>query len=121
MTRWIATCARWRALVLLPLLMAVAIPGTGESVSGTVEVLHGLAKQLFTAGGAPSFLAAVPFEIGSQDDPTEAGRRALATTYTTATPNFVVLGLVNEQGLMLYHQIIPGDVLTMTRRLGARP
>jgi len=31
MTRWIATCARWRALVLLPLLMAVAIPGTGRT------------------------------------------------------------------------------------------
>src|SRR5207237_9118809 len=31
MTRWIATCARWRALVLLPLLMAGAIPGPGRT------------------------------------------------------------------------------------------
>lgn len=87
--------------------------------SGTFEVLHGLMKQLFTRDGAPSFLAAAPFQMGEKESPVEAGRRALAVTYTTGTPNFVVLGLVEEQRLLLYHQIIPGEVLTMTRKLGA--
>jgi len=91
------------------------------AISGTVEIMHALAKQLFTRAGAPSFLAAVHFEIGSETNIEDAGRRALAVTYTTATPNFVVLGLVKKQNLIIYHQLIPGEVLTITRKLGARP
>ena len=91
------------------------------ALTGTGEVLKGLAMQLFTSGGAPSFLAAVPFDVGEKDDVADAGRRALAVTYTTATPNFVVLGVIEEQRLMLYHQIVPGDVIAVTRKLGARP
>jgi hypothetical protein len=91
------------------------------AISGTGEIMHALAKQLFTRAGAPSFLAAVHFEMGSEKNIEDAGRRALAITYTTATPNFIVLGLVKKQNLMIYHQLIPGEVLTITRKLGARP
>lgn len=90
------------------------------AVSGTVEVLQGLARRLAGARRAPSFLAAVRFDVGGAD-PAEAGRRALVVTYTTATPNFIVLGPIPEQHLLLYHQIIPGDVRKMTANLGARP
>lgn len=93
----------------------------GYLVSGTGEVFIALAHQLFAHKGAASLLAKVPFEIGDKEDPAEAGRRALATFYTTATPNFVVLGLIEEQGVMLYHQVLPGKVLTMAKELGARP
>lgn len=89
-------------------------------ITGTGEIFHGLAKQLFTAGGAPSTLRAVPFVVGGHDSESTA-RRALAVTYTTITPNFIVLGIVSEQGLMLYHQILPGKVLPITKQLGARP
>jgi multisubunit Na+/H+ antiporter MnhE subunit len=88
-------------------------------VSGTVEVLHGLSKQLFTRAGAPSFLAAVPFRTGNPRSLATHGRCALAVTYTTATPNFIVIGIIEEQKLLLYHQILPGEVITMTRNLGA--
>lgn len=90
-------------------------------IRGTGEVLHGLARQLFTRGGAPSVVAAVHFDIGPERSPQDAGRRALAISYTTATPNFIILGLVKEQKLMIFHQIIPGEVPSMTRNLGAKP
>ena len=89
-------------------------------VTGTAQVLLGLWQQL-AGGGADSRLATVPFDTGNPVDPAAAGRRALAVTYTTATPNCIVLGLVEDQGRMLYHQILPGPLPTMTRRLGARP
>lgn len=116
---------------------------------GTWEILCGLGMQLFQPGGAPSWILAVPFEIG-RDDPQSAARRALAVAYTTATPNFVVLGTwpdpserkdpeprgpdlqppspshqvkpaEPEQGLLLYHQIKRGEVLEMVKKLGANP
>jgi multisubunit Na+/H+ antiporter MnhE subunit len=90
------------------------------ALEGTWEILQGLAIQLFTRKGAQSFIGAVPFDVG-QDQPRPAGRRALAVAYTTITPNFVVLGIVHAQGLLLYHQIVPGKVRAMTRHLGARP
>jgi hypothetical protein len=91
------------------------------AVSGTVEVLQGLAKQLFSPGGAPNYLAAVRYDMGSRDDPADCGRRALEITLSTATPNFIILGFVDRQDLLLYHQITPGEVRVMTRKLGARP
>lgn len=89
------------------------------AIDGTFEVLQGLCKQLFTRAGAPSFVAAVPFTIGNDNSLYSHGRRALAITYTTATPNFIVLAIIEDQKLLLYHQIVPGEVLTMTRNLGA--
>ena len=91
------------------------------ALTGTAQVLQGLWKQLAHPNRASTVLAAVPFDMGEADDRRAAGRRALAVTLTTATPNFVVLGLVEEQGVMLYHQIVPADVTRLTRRLGARP
>ncbi|MBV8780441.1 MAG: hypothetical protein JO353_03505 [Phycisphaerae bacterium] len=93
-------------------------------LSGTFEILQALGKQLFTKEGAPSFVATVPFDCGG-DDSQSAGRRALAVTYTTLTPNFVIFGIVERTAtspdLLLYHQVIPGEVLQMTQNLGARP
>ena len=70
---------------------------------------------------AGSLLAAVPFEPGRPGDPLAEARRALAVTYTTITPNVIVLGIVREQGLMLYHQIVGDPSLEIARRLGAKP
>lgn len=105
-------------LNLQQIIEAKRIPAL--AVSGTWELLQGLGKQLFTKRGAPSYIAAVPFEVGS-NGPTSTGRRALAVLYTTMTPNFVVIGIIREQALLLYHQIVPGKVLTITRKLGAKP
>ena len=88
------------------------------AVQGTWEILGVLAKHL-AGKPAPSLLRAVPFDAGREDARRDATRRALAVAYTTATPNFVVLGIDQERGLMLYHQLKPSEVLQMTRNLGA--
>ncbi len=90
------------------------------AVTGTVEIIHGMARQVSSRSRAPSHLAAVPFTFGREDQ-VAAARRALAVMYTTMTPNSIVLGIVREQELLLYHQIIPGEVLPMTQNLGAKP
>ncbi len=89
------------------------------AVTGTWELMQGIGRQLFTRGGAPSYLAAVRFEAGP-DNPANCGRCALALLYGTMTPNLIVLGVVPEQKLLLYHQIIPGEVLPMMRNLGVK-
>lgn len=99
------------------LFQAIYLPG--YALEGTWEILQALCKQLFTSKGAASFTGAVRYDVGG-DDPLSAGR-ALAVTYTTLTPNFIVLGIAHDQKLMIYHQIIRGKILTMTRNLGARP
>lgn len=89
-------------------------------LDGTYQVLRGLANQLFTRRGADSFLGAVRFTVGGHTE-RAAGRRALAVTFTTATPNFVIIGIDHKQRLMLYHQVLRGKVLKLTQNLGARP
>lgn len=100
--RWVAQC--WR------------IPG--YVLSGSWELVVALSRQLFTEGGAESLVRAVAFDAGSSDEASSA-RRALAVAYTTSTPNFVVIDVVRDQGLLLFHQVKRGKVLPMTRRLGA--
>jgi hypothetical protein len=89
-------------------------------LSDTVAIFLGLARQLFTSEGAPSALRAVAFDLGG-DDAQSAARQALVITYGTITPNSIVLGLVREQKLLLYHQILPGELPPTIRELGARP
>ena len=89
-------------------------------VQGTWEIYQALFRQLFGAG-ADNSVGAVKFDVGEKDSPYSAGRRALAVTYTTITPNSIVLGIVMEEGLLLYSQIKVGPVRPMTRRLGAQP
>lgn len=87
-------------------------------IKGMWELLQALGRQLFTQAGTESIVYAVPFDVGG-DDSASAGRRALAITYTTLTPNFVIIGIVREQRLLLYHQVVTGPVVEMTRKLGA--
>lgn len=90
------------------------------AVMDTAKVLGSLARQLFTRRGADSLVRAVPFEVGGADD-AAAARRALAVTYTTLTPNFIVLGIAHKQALLLFHQIQDDEVPQLTINLGARP
>jgi len=89
-------------------------------VTGTWEVLAVLARQVFLRKPAPSLRYGVRFDTGGDDDES-AFRRALAIAYTTATPNFVILGVDRERGLLVYHQIEKGPIPEMTVRLGAKP
>lgn len=89
-------------------------------VTGTWEVLAVLARQIFLREPAESLYHAVSFDVGA-DDEQSAMRRALAIAYTTATPNFVILGIDREKGLLIYHQIRHSKIPEMTKKLGARP
>ncbi len=87
-------------------------------VLGTWQVFSAAVLRLFTTNPRVGGLYTTPYqEVGN--DPLSAARRALAVTYTTATPNSVVLGVDRKHRLLLYHQILPEKVSTMTRNLGA--
>jgi multisubunit Na+/H+ antiporter MnhE subunit len=88
-------------------------------IHDTGVVLRAIGKQVFTRGGAPSIVLGIPFDVGD-DSPEALARRALALVFTTMTPGTVVIGIVNEQRLMLAHQIIPEPLTDMERHLGAR-
>lgn len=86
-------------------------------ISGAWEILAVLLKDLLGMRRADSLFRAAPFEspAGSRG----FVRRALAVTYTTVAPNFIVVGIDASQGLMLFHQIERSGIPKMTRRLGA--
>jgi len=100
------------------LLQAWRLPG--YMITGCYEIFEVLFAQLFLRKPAPSLLLQVPYEYLS-DDPFAEAMRILAVGYTTSTPNFVVLGIDEERGMLVFHQIKRGPVLEMTKRLGARP
>jgi len=89
-------------------------------VTGSWEIFEVLFRQLFGGRRAESLLLAVPYEAVGDDD-ASAARRALAVTYTTSTPNFVVLGIDRERGQLVFHQIKRSKILQVTKNLGARP
>lgn len=106
-------------LRLRDLAQAWRIPG--QVFSGTGQVFRGLAKELLKPGGAGSSLRAAHFDHGKENNLADAGRRALATIFVTATPNSIVLGFDEKQKLMVYHQILPSRLPKLARSLGARP
>jgi hypothetical protein len=87
-------------------------------VTGTWELMLALYRQVFTREGAESVLRATDFDPGGETGGSQA-RRALAVTYTSITPNFVVLGIDKKNSLLIYHQVLKGPVLAVTKKLGA--
>jgi hypothetical protein len=66
-----------------------------------------------------SVLREVVFDSGGSDAES-AARRALAITYTTLPPNFVVLSIDLDKNAMLVHQVSESATPQMTRNLGAK-
>jgi multisubunit Na+/H+ antiporter MnhE subunit len=89
-------------------------------ITGSWEIFTVLFRQLFGGRPAESLLLAVPYEAVGEDD-ASAARRALAITYTTSTPNFVVVGIDRERRQLIFHQIKRSKILQITKNLGARP
>ncbi len=89
-------------------------------LTGTWEILAVLWRQVVRGEAAPSLVLAAPMDVGGAG-PADDARRALAIAYTTATPNFLVLGVDRERGLIVYHQLQGSDIPEMTRRLGVKP
>jgi hypothetical protein len=65
-----------------------------------------------------SILRQVIFK-GGGSDAVSAARRALAITYTTIPPNFVVIAIDDEKDLMVVHQVTQTATPAMTIALGA--
>jgi len=86
--------------------------------SGTWEISRVLFRQIFRREPAKSMLFATPYSaVGKGDD--DATRRALATMYTSITPNFVIIDIDLERRYLLFHQLDESETPEMTRRLGA--
>ncbi len=87
----------------------------------TAKVMQATVMQLFARHGAPTLIAAVGFDANDKLLALDAGRCALAITYSSATPNSIMLGIVEEQNLMICHQLIPSPLSPMIKNLGAKP
>lgn len=87
-------------------------------VAGAGEIFLVLMKDVLHLAPAECIYRSVPFRAGG-DPPATSARRVLAVSYSTATPNFIVVGIDLKSSQMLFHQIKRSPVHEMTRRLGA--
>jgi multisubunit Na+/H+ antiporter MnhE subunit len=67
---------------------------------------------------APDKIVAVSFRMGG-NDPASRGRRALAITYLTFTPNTLVLGLLPDEEVLFFHTVIPQPLPHFMFKMGA--
>jgi multisubunit Na+/H+ antiporter MnhE subunit len=103
-----------------PIWLAYVLSLPWYTLSGAWEIFLVLAKHALRMDHPRSLHRAVRFDAGASDA-ASAARRALATTYTTVPPNFIVLDILRDRRLMLYHQISPSGVPKITEELGAKP
>jgi len=99
------------------LIQAWRIPG--DLLDGAWKVFGGMARFLAGRGWPQGALRTLQTDLGPEDDPKCNARRALVITYTTITPNTVVIGFVPEQDLMLLHQFVATDELKIAKSLEA--
>lgn len=90
-------------------------------LSGTWEIAIVAAKDFVGVRPAKSLFRIVRFDAGKKDDPRANARRVLAAGYTTAAPNFIILGVNASDQTLLFHQIERSSVPKMTQQLGALP
>jgi hypothetical protein len=89
-------------------------------ISGVSEITLILFKDLLGIEKAKSLFRVTGFKT-AKEDPILAARRVLATAYTTAAPNFIVIGIDYTQSRMLFHQLERSSIPKMTESLGAQP
>ena len=89
-------------------------------LSGSVDLLKVLANHLLGREQAKSLLRAVPF-IHHGSSASDQTFQALATAYTTISPNFVVIDVDPHARVLLFHQLAPTAVPKLTVKLGASP
>lgn len=80
------------------LMRVVALRLTGHEVPGRIVSAH------FKTGG---------------DSPKSAGRRALATTFLTLTPNTLVFGFLRKEQKLLFHTVLPQELPKFAFKMGA--
>ena len=81
-----------------------------------------LCRAVFMSMGTkriPSGIISMPFQVGG-NGPSSCGRRALAITYLTFTPNSLVMGFLREEQLLFFHSLIPQAPPSFMRKMGAK-
>jgi multisubunit Na+/H+ antiporter MnhE subunit len=91
----------------------------GYLISESALIYQVLFESLFLRKQANSHIQAVPFQFGGSDE-RSVTRRALAIVLTTIPPNFVVIGIDQQQNLMLVHHIRATRVPKLTLILGKK-
>ncbi len=86
-------------------------------LDGTWAIMVALARRIAGKESQAQFKA-VKFKAAG-DDAESWARRALVTTYTTISPNTIVLGIDTKTGLMLVHFMPAGPTPELARKLGA--
>lgn len=89
-------------------------------VSGVYEIIAVFFRDVFAGKRAGSYYRIANFTIRGKS-PRLVARQVLAVVYTTAAPNFIVIGIASEQQRMLFHQIERTSIPKMTQKLGAEP
>ena len=102
---------RWKDLAA-----ARFVPAEIAKDAWTVTAI--LFRDLFRGQPAGSFYRVSGFAT-SRRDPVLVARTALAITYTTLSPNMIVIGVDPAEGHMLFHQLQRDEVPSSTRALGA--
>ena len=87
-------------------------------ISGTWILLRVIGLRLL-GRDVPAGIAAVRYRIGT-NRPVSRGRCALATTILTLAPNNLVLGILPERRLFLYHTVIPQPLPSFMLKMGAK-
>jgi multisubunit Na+/H+ antiporter MnhE subunit len=91
----------------------------GYLIADAVLIYAALFEFMFSRKQVGSRIHCVPFRSGGSDE-RSATRRALATILTTLPPNYLVIGIDQEQNLMLVHQIRPSEMPKLTEMLEAK-
>ena len=118
---WAAAVFRRRAddryrLPLIYVWQAVHVP---RALFADTWVLCRAVLMRLTAKRIPSGIISVPFRVGG-DAPSSRGRRALAITYLTFTPNSLVMGFLRDEQLLFFHTMIPQVLPPFMRKMGAK-
>jgi hypothetical protein len=105
--------------------MRAADLATGWRIPGYIAVdtwvvVKILFQDLFSICKASSLYRVSDFKT-SKEDPYLTGRRVLATIFTSASPNSIVIGIDSEQNRMLFHQLQRTGLSKIDQALGAQP
>ena len=91
----------------------------GYLVGDAVLIYAALFERLFSRKPTASRILALEFPSGGSDE-RSATRRALAIILTNMSPNFLVIGIDQQQNLMLVHQIRATGVPKLTQILASK-
>jgi multisubunit Na+/H+ antiporter MnhE subunit len=86
-----------------------------ELAHDTLVLLLALMRR-FAGEDLPSGIVGIPFSaVGKR--PESRGKRALAITLLTVTPNTLVLGVLTDEKVLFFHRLLPQPASALARRL----